>query len=123
MLRIGRSVPSNLFEVCIAIIVSYNVNYTSVLRPTMRQYDPTAIGYPLRRCTLVLEQGRRLALLSFLTSLTRPLSCTSDLALPHYDTRDVSAITDLPYMVVSHDLGQAQERAVARSRAPNLLTP
>ena len=29
----------------------------------------------------------------------------SDLALPHYDTRDVSAITDLPYMVVSHDLG------------------
>ena len=31
----------------------------------------------------------------------------SDLALPHYDTRDVTAITDLPYMVVSHDLGNA----------------
>ena len=57
-----------------------------------------------------------------------PLS-SSDLALPHYDTRDVSAITDIPYMVVSHDLGQCAialsqlERAVARSRAPNLLTP
>ena len=88
-LRIGiGTVPSNLFEVCIAIIVSYNVNYTSVLRPTMRQYDPTAIGYPLRRCTLVLKQGRRLALLSFLTSLTRPLSvpiprssCATDASL------------------------------------------
>ena len=33
-------------------------------------------------------------------------TCLSDLALPHYDTRDVLAITDLPYMVVSHDLGQ-----------------
>ena len=33
-------------------------------------------------------------------------AAASDLALPHYDTRDVSAITDLPYMVVSHDLGQ-----------------
>ena len=32
------------------------------------------------------------------------LPIPSDLALPHYDTRDVSAITDLPYMVVSHDL-------------------
>ena len=28
------------------------------------------------------------------------------LALPHYDTCDALVITDLPYMVVSHDLGQ-----------------
>ena len=57
---------------------------------------------------------------------TRRARKRSDLALPHYDTHDVSAITDLPYMVVSHDLGQwksARERAVVRSRAPNLLTP
>ena len=55
------------------------------------------------------------------------MTMSSDLALPHYDTRDVMAITDLPYMVVSHDLGQcpksARERAVARSQAPNLQTP
>ena len=38
------------------------------------------------------------------------------LALPHYDTRDVSAITDLPYMVVSHDLGQC---AIALSQLEN----
>ena len=42
----------------------------------------------------------------------------SDLALPHYDTRDVSAITDLPYMVVSHDLGQC---AIALSQLENAL--
>ena len=40
----------------------------------------------------------------------------SDLALPHYDTRDVSAITDLPYMVVSRDLGQC---AIALSQLEN----
>ena len=43
---------------------------------------------------------------------------TSDLALPHYDTRDVLAITDLPYMVVSHDLGQC---AIALSQLENAL--
>ena len=43
---------------------------------------------------------------------------TSDLALPHYDTHDVSAITDLPYMVVSHDLGQC---AIALSQLENVL--
>ena len=42
----------------------------------------------------------------------------SDLALPHYDTRDVSAITDLPYMVVSHDLGQC---VIALSQLENTL--
>ena len=43
---------------------------------------------------------------------------TSDLALPHYDTRDVSAITDIPYMVVSHDLEQC---AIALSQLENAL--
>ena len=42
----------------------------------------------------------------------------SDLALPHYDTRDVLAITNLPYMVVSHDLGQC---AFALSQLENAL--
>jgi len=42
----------------------------------MREYNRTAIGYPLRRCTLVLNQGRSLPPLFFLTSDTRPLSCT-----------------------------------------------
>ena len=45
-------------------------------------------------------------------------SVSSDLALPHYDTRDVLAITDLPYMVVSHDLGQC---AIALSQLENTL--
>ena len=31
---------------------------------------------------------------------------STPLALPHYDTCDVSVITNLPYMVVSHDSGQ-----------------
>ena len=42
----------------------------------------------------------------------------SDLALPHYDTCDVSAITNLPYMVVSHDLGQC---AIPLSQLENML--
>ena len=42
----------------------------------------------------------------------------SDLALPHYDARDVSAITDIPYMVVSHDLGQWH---IALSQLENAL--
>ena len=49
-------------------------------------------------------------------SSTFPPGKLSDLALPHYDTRDVSAITDLPYMVVSHDLGQC---AIALSQLEN----
>ena len=40
----------------------------------------------------------------------------SDLALPHYDTCDVSAITNLPYMVALHDLGQC---AIALSQLEN----
>ena len=30
---------------------------------------------------------------------------STPLALPHHDTRDVSVIADIPYMVVSHDSG------------------
>ena len=45
---------------------------------------------------------------------------TTPLALPHYDTYDVSVIADLPYMAVSHDLGQqqsAQEHVAVHSQA------
>ena len=38
--------------------------------------------------------------------LTMADSNLTPLALPHYDTRDVAVIADLPYMVVSHDSGQ-----------------
>ena len=56
-LRIKRTGPSHLFEVCITIIVS-----------PMRQNNTTAIGYPLRRYTLVLNKGRSLpSLLPYLT--------------------------------------------------------
>jgi len=42
--------------------------------PLMHEYNTTSTGYPWRRCTLVLNQGRSLSPLSFLISHTWPLS-------------------------------------------------
>ena len=50
--------------------------------------------------------------------LTMADSNLTPLALPHYDTRDVSVIADLPYMVVSHDSGQWH---IALSQLENAL--
>ena len=65
--------------------VSHHVHYTSVLRPPMREYNTRAIRYPLRRCTFILNQGRGLPPLSFLsTSHTRPRSCNHSTSFPVY---------------------------------------